>query len=411
MKNYRMLGTQFCSFPGSACERTVREAVPQRAGGAWKTERYEAETRNKSNWKVLSFVVIPQDLHNAPRSRMIRYNLIRWLIVAASCISSGCWWATQDQVVVYTALDREFSEPIFEDFTRMTGVKVRALYDLESNKTVGLTNRIISERKRPRCDLFWNNEILHTLRLERQGLLELHNSEIADDFPETFRSPQGAWYGFAARARVLIVNTNRLSPEEYPRSIHDLADPKWRGQAGIAKPLFGTTATHAACLFSAWGYYRAGEFFRQVKQNASVHAGNKQVAQTVSSGALAFGLTDTDDAIIELENGRDVTIVYPDQDEHQLGTLFIPNTVSLIRGAPHVDHGKQLLDFLLSPHVELKLMEGRSAQIPLNKQVNVPLRVETPHTVKAMQIDFGAAVEQWDQAAEFLRELFVRAEG
>mgnify|MGYP001250434745 CR=1 FL=1 len=72
---------------------------------------------------------------------------------------------------------------------------------------------------------------------------------------------------------------------------------------------------------------------------------------------------------------------------------------------------KQLLDFLLSPHVELKLMEGRSAQIPLNKQVNAPLRVETPHTVKAMQIDFGAAVEQWDQAAEFLRELFVRAEG
>ncbi len=82
---------------------------------------------------------------------------------------SGCWAAPEAEVVVYTALDREFSAPIFDDFTQKTGIVVQARYDTESTKTVGLVERIIRESGRPRCDLFWNNEILHTLRLERRG--------------------------------------------------------------------------------------------------------------------------------------------------------------------------------------------------------------------------------------------------
>lgn len=341
---------------------------------------------------------------------VVRSRILVWFCMVIVSVVSGCWRATKDEVVVYTALDREFSEPIFDDFTRATGVPIRALYDLESNKTVGLINRILAERERPRCDLFWNNEILHTLRLERQNMLAIHESKRANDFLEAFRSPHGKWYGFAARARVLIVNTDCLTEKEYPQSIHDLVDPKWHGQAGIAKPLFGTTATHAACLFCEWGDERAREFFRQMRENTLIYAGNKQVAQAVSSGAVAFGLTDTDDAMIELENGQPVAIVYPDQGDHQLGTLFIPNTLSLIRGAAHPDRAKQLLEFLLSPHVELKLAQGRSAQIPLNQHVDTLLRTETPQTVKAMQTDFAAAVQQWEQTAKFLRSLFINVQ-
>ncbi|MBU0616198.1 MAG: iron transporter, partial [Planctomycetes bacterium] len=62
-----------------------------------------------------------------------------------------------DEVVVYTALDRQFSEPILADFTAQTGIKVRPVYDTESTKTVGLVNRIRAEKVRPRCDVFWNN--------------------------------------------------------------------------------------------------------------------------------------------------------------------------------------------------------------------------------------------------------------
>ena len=51
-----------------------------------------------------------------------------------------------------------------------TGLKVRAQYDVEQNKTVGLVNRLIAEKDAPQCDVFWNNEIAHTIRLKRLGL-------------------------------------------------------------------------------------------------------------------------------------------------------------------------------------------------------------------------------------------------
>ena len=75
-----------------------------------------------------------------------------------STLTVGCL-SSENQVVVYTALDRDFSETIFDKFTEETGILVRAKYDTESTKTVNLTNALIEEANRPRCDLFWNNEI------------------------------------------------------------------------------------------------------------------------------------------------------------------------------------------------------------------------------------------------------------
>ena len=65
-----------------------------------------------------------------------------------------------------------------------------------------------------------------------------------------------------------------------------------------------------------------------LKQNdVQILAGNKPVAQAVSVGRIAFGLTDTDDAILEQDRGALVEIVFPDQGEGELGTLLIPNTL------------------------------------------------------------------------------------
>ena len=89
--------------------------------------------------------------------------------------------------------------------------------------------------------------------------------------------------------------------ERRPKSIRDLTDPQWYERCAIAKPLFGTTATHAACLFAAWGDAEAKEFLGGVKRNARIMSGNKQVAEAVAAGTLAFGLTDTDDALVEIE--------------------------------------------------------------------------------------------------------------
>jgi iron(III) transport system substrate-binding protein len=311
------------------------------------------------------------------------------------------------RVVVYSALDQEFADPILKAYQQRTGVEVRTKYDVESTKTVGLTNLIITEKARPRCDLFWNNEILNTLRLKEMGLLTPFRPSHAGELPEPFQAKDGTWYGFAARARILIVNTKLVAAADRPKGIQDLLDPRWKGKSGIAKPLFGTTATHAACLFAAWGDDKARQFFRDLKANeVQVLSGNKQVATAAGSGQIAFGLTDTDDAMGELEAGSPVAIVYPDRTPGGIGTLFIPNTLAIIKGAPDRDAAQALADHLLSPEVEAALANGPSAQIPLLKSTEVSARVETPKTVPAMAVDFEAAAKVWDKTAAFLASEF-----
>jgi iron(III) transport system substrate-binding protein len=328
-------------------------------------------------------------------------------ILISGCDSTPASGNRSGTVTVYTALDREFSAPILEAYAQRTGVRVLPKFDVESTKTVGLTNLIIAEAERPRCDLFWNNEILNTLRLKEKGLLVQFRPAHADALPDTFKAQDGTWYGFAARARVLLVNT-RLVPEAgRPHGLADLLDPTWQGKTAIAKPLFGTTATHAACLFAAWGPEKARTYFSSLRANGvQVLSGNKQVAQAVGSGQAALGLTDTDDAMGELAAGSPVAIIYPDRQAGELGTLFIPNTLAVIKGAPFEAAALALADHLLSPEVEAALAEGPSAQIPLLRTTRAPARVETPKTVHAMEVDFEAAARLWDETARFLAATF-----
>lgn len=341
---------------------------------------------------------------------MLRKVLVACVLSCLLASAAGCWSRAEQEVVVYAALDREFSEPILNDFQAATGVQVLDKYDVESTKTVGLVSAIIQEQNRPRCDVFWNNEILHTLRLKKLGLLDAYLSPSADAFPANYRSSTGDWYGLAARARVLIVNTELVAQDDLPTSIHDLTDPTWKGQVGIAKPLFGTTATHAAVLFSTWGEEQATEFFKAIRQNAEVMSGNKQVATAVGRGQLAFAITDTDDAIIEVDNGMPVEIVFPDQADGELGSLFIPNTLCIIKGSQNAANARRLVDYLLSPEVETRLAVGPSAQFPVNPNVATKSRALPDHPVRWMEVDFNAAADRWETAAEVLREIFVSVE-
>ncbi len=315
---------------------------------------------------------------------------------------------TADEVTVYTALDRQFSEPILEEFTRQTGIRVNAVYDTESTKTVGLVNRIMAEAQRPRCDVFWNNEILNTLRLKEAGLLQSCTPEQAQYFPQRYRDPEHYWHGFAARARVIIVNTDRVPADARPTSIRDLADPRWRGQAGLAKPLFGTTASHVAVLWEMLGAEATRALLQSYRDNeVRIAAGNKTCAEMVGASRLAFGLTDTDDALIEIESGKPVAIVFPDGGPDQVGTLLLPNTLALIKDCPHSQAGARLIDYLLSPEVEARLAEGPSGQIPLHAKCKVHSRAAKLEDIKQMDVNFAQAASAFSDAAGYIEGHFL----
>ena len=97
-----------------------------------------------------------------------------------------------------------------------------------------------------------------------------------------------------------------------------------------------------------------------------------------------------------------------------MGTLFLPNTVAVIKGSPNPDGARKLVDYLLSAESEKRLAESESHQIPLNPQVKaaLPKEIERPRdaggTVKSMQVDFGKATDLWDEVQTFLRNEFAR---
>ncbi|MBW2462461.1 MAG: extracellular solute-binding protein [Deltaproteobacteria bacterium] len=238
--------------------------------------------------------------------------------------------------------------------------------------------------------------------LVERGLVEPYRSANAEGLPGAFQASDGAWTGFAARARVLLVNNDRVPGADTPRSIRDLADARWRGQTAIANPLFGTTTMHVAALFSAWGDDEGKAFLNGLRENeVRVAASNGEVKRLVVSGEVAFGLTDTDDAHEALESGAPVRVVYPDQGE--LGTLVMPTVAVLLAGGPHPEAGRQLIDCLLSAEVEGR-MASSAAHMPLRPGVDVPENVRAVSSIEAMEVDYASVARTMERIEPWLRE-------
>ena len=318
-------------------------------------------------------------------------------------------------VVVYTSVDDVFAMPVFEAFEKETGIRVLPVFDAEATKTAGLYHRILAEKERPRADVFWNSEAARTVDLERAQLLDPYASPAARDIPSRFASPAGSWTGFGLRARVIVYNKNLVAPEDRPRSIRDLAEARFRGQAGIAYPLFGTTATHMGALRARLGKEGLEEFVLALIANGvRVLDGNSVVRDRVASGEIRIGLTDTDDAHVALRKGLPVGIVFPDQEApypglgRPLGTFLIPNTVARIRGGPHPEEGKRFLDFLLRPATEETLARGDSAQIPVRPGLERPRLLDVPASLVSMDVSWEEISSGMEESVDFLRRAFVR---
>jgi iron(III) transport system substrate-binding protein len=315
--------------------------------------------------------------------------------------------AHASEVVVYTSVDQVFSEPILQTFEKRTGIKVKAVYDVEASKTTGLVNRLIAEKRYPRADVFWNSEVGRTLVLKQKGILAPYQSFSALDIPPQFKDKDGYWVGYAARARVLIYNTKLLKADAVPNSIFDLTKPEWKGKVALAYPLFGTTATHVAALYAVLGVERTENYLRALQKNhLLIVDGNAVVRDVVVHAEVPLGLTDTDDVNVAIQAGHPVNMIFP--DSHGLGTLMIPNTIALIKGAPHPEVGKKLIDFLLSKAVESQLAFSESMQIPVRADVNKPPHVPDYSAIRAMPVDYQEIADNMERAARFSRELFIR---
>jgi iron(III) transport system substrate-binding protein len=333
----------------------------------------------------------------------IHTRTLRVLLVAtAIVVLVACGKDADDkpEVVVYSSVDQVFAEPVLRQFEKQSNIRVRAVFDTEETKSTGVLNRIIAEANQPQADVFWSGDPMRPFQLIRRGLVEPYVAKSVASLPAYAKGAEG-WTGVAARARVLLVNTERVSSNP-PTSLRDLANPRWKDQATIANPLFGTTTMHIAALFSLWGDAEAKHFLDAVKANGvRIAASNGEVKRLVSAGEVAWGVTDTDDAADALASGAPVRIIFPDQD--QLGTLVMPTSVVIIRGARHIEAAHNLVDYLASAEVE-KYLADHGAHLPLQHGVHPPVGLSALDDLRAMNVNYGELAATIERIQPWLRE-------
>jgi iron(III) transport system substrate-binding protein len=332
----------------------------------------------------------------------------RWIhaSLAAALLLAGCRSATGPQasktVVIYVSEDQVFSEPILKDFERETGIQVKPVFDTEEAKSTGVMNRLLAEKNNPQADVYWANEPVRADVLRQQGISSPFRPVNAQAIPDQFRDSQGYWTGFSARARLLVVNKRAKSK---PNSVLAYIDPRMKGKAVIANPLFGTTTAQMAALFSVWGDEKGKQFLAGLKANkVKLSTSNGESADFVGSGEFEFALVDSDDAVDRMRHGKPIDIVYPDQGEGEAGVLILPNAVALIRGGPNPDNGKKLIEYLVSRETERKLAFADCAQIPLNPGVSTPKEIKPIEQIKTMKVNYAELAAKLQAIQPVLKE-------
>ena len=130
--------------------------------------------------------------HQRPQARSVTFGKVAMLVGPLALVwGLACGDELDHQrnatgaegVVIYTSLDKVFSQPVLTQFERETGVSVKAVYDSEATKTTGLVNRLIAEKDQPQADVFWNSETGRTIVLKRKGVLAPYKSPSAADSP------------------------------------------------------------------------------------------------------------------------------------------------------------------------------------------------------------------------------------
>lgn len=264
-------------------------------------------------------------------------------------------------LVVYCAHDAIFSKKVLDDFVTETGIDISVRYDSELTKSLGLTELIIKEKDNPRCDVFWNNQLLGTADLLKHDVLEPYKGPGWQRIPDQYKDPNGAYTGFAARLRVYIVNTEKVEPNQGAIQKAIEAD---LSRVAIAKPMYGTTLTHYSVLWNLWGPHKIKQWHADWRKRGVIEAdGNAKTKNLTAEGVCYVGFTDTDDYFVAKDDGKPVAMAPVRVGDNKV--ILIPNTVAIIKGTKKRERAQQLVDYLLSQQLELTLAKSKARQIPL----------------------------------------------
>lgn len=286
-----------------------------------------------------------------------------FLLPAASGQESG-------EVNIYSYRQPFLVEPLFDAFTRDTGIEVNVVFAKE-----GLIERLSREGRNSPADLLLTTDIGVLLdAVETGSAASVTTPELEANVPAQYRHPEGLWYGLTVRARIIVTSKERVEPGAI-ETYEDLADPKWKGRicTRSGKHVYNVALT--ASMIAHHGADQAEQWLRGVKENLAQRPQGNDRAQVkaIKEGVCDVALINSyymGAMLSDPEQRRwadAVNILFPNQDGR--GTHVNISGVLLTESAPNRDNAVRLMEFL---------SDDEAQQIYAEANYEYPVKADVP---------------------------------
>jgi iron(III) transport system substrate-binding protein len=208
---------------------------------------------------------------------------------AAIISAAGTALAQLGEVNVYTYRESKLIQPLFEMFSKETGIKVNVI-----SASSGLEQRIKAEGANSPADVLLTVDIGRLEDAVRAGITQPIKSSVLDQVvAPQYRDPEGHWYGISIRARVVYASRDRVRQDAI--TYEELADPKWRGRICIRSGQYIYNNALFAAFLAHYGEAKTEEWLRGLKANLAQKpsAGDREVARDITAAKCDIGIANT----------------------------------------------------------------------------------------------------------------------
>ncbi|RUR34948.1 Fe(3+) ABC transporter substrate-binding protein [Vreelandella andesensis] len=286
-------------------------------------------------------------------------------IMAGSAFAGS---ALANEVNIYSARHYDSDEILYKAFTEETGIEVNVL-EGDSDQ---LMERMQREGIASPADVMLTVDAGRLWRAEQDGLFQSVDSDVLNErLPESMRHPDGLWFGFSQRARVIFYNRENFDPSQIS-TYEDLADPQFEGQVCIRSSNNIYNQSLLASMIEHHGEEGAEEWAQGVVNNMArdPEGGDTDQILGVASGECDLAVANhyyyvrllhsDDDA--DREAARKVGMIFPNQEDR--GTHVNVGGAGLVANAQNAENGIRFLEFLASDEAQ-EVMADRNYEFPV----------------------------------------------
>ena len=325
-------------------------------------------------------------------------------LLLTACIAATASVSAANEVNVYSYRQPFLIEPLFEEFSRETGISVNVVF---ADK--GLTERLQREGRLSPADVVLTTDISRLMELVEKDLSQSVDSESLDNtIPDQFRDPDGQWFALTKRVRNIYTTRREGKPESI--SYDDLADPKFKGKICTRSGKNAYNVGLVASYVANYGEERTKEWLEGFKTNLARRPQGNDRAQVraVSEGVcdLALGNSYYYGAMLndaeQREWAESVYINFPNQQGK--GSHVNVSGMVLTKHAPNKESAVKLMEFLASDKAQAAYAEV-NMEYPVNPAVPVSELVASWGEFKADDLPISKLAENYSTALRLLDEV------